>query len=185
MCGLDTSGSEQGPVAGSCERGNEPLAFVRGEDYSPVEFSFPSGGAERVQICLCGTSHCVYSPNRVRREDSQVGCNAIRWVTVSFSRTLFRGVGKIRPWNLQPWAQRHANGHVVTVTIFLSGDPHVSTWRRHGNSVGREKSEAVEKCSQRFGAGSYPGPANFRACVYIKYPLIRIQVRIFRVTTRN
>jgi hypothetical protein len=29
-CGLDSSGSEQGPVVGSCERGNEPSCFING-----------------------------------------------------------------------------------------------------------------------------------------------------------
>jgi hypothetical protein len=28
-CGLDTSGSGYGPVAGSCEHGNEPLRFIK------------------------------------------------------------------------------------------------------------------------------------------------------------
>jgi hypothetical protein len=28
-CGLDSSGSEQGPVAGSCEHGNEPSGSVK------------------------------------------------------------------------------------------------------------------------------------------------------------
>jgi hypothetical protein len=28
-CGLDTSGSRQGPVAGSCEHGNEPSASIK------------------------------------------------------------------------------------------------------------------------------------------------------------
>jgi hypothetical protein len=30
MCGLNSSGSGQGPVAGSCEHGNEPSGSVRG-----------------------------------------------------------------------------------------------------------------------------------------------------------
>ena len=28
-CGLDMLGSEEGPVAGYCEYGNEPLSYVR------------------------------------------------------------------------------------------------------------------------------------------------------------
>jgi hypothetical protein len=30
-CGLDSSGSEYGPVAGSCEHGNEPAVSISGE----------------------------------------------------------------------------------------------------------------------------------------------------------
>jgi hypothetical protein len=30
MCGLDTSGSKQGLVMGSCEHGNEPLGSLAG-----------------------------------------------------------------------------------------------------------------------------------------------------------
>jgi hypothetical protein len=30
-CGLDSYGSGQGPVAGSCEHGNEPLESIKGE----------------------------------------------------------------------------------------------------------------------------------------------------------
>jgi len=33
MCELDLSGSEQGPLAGSCERGNEPSGFVKGVEF--------------------------------------------------------------------------------------------------------------------------------------------------------
>jgi hypothetical protein len=29
LCGLNSSGSGQGPVAGSCEHGNEPSGFVK------------------------------------------------------------------------------------------------------------------------------------------------------------
>jgi hypothetical protein len=32
-CGLDASGSGQGPVMGSCERGNESLGSVKGGEY--------------------------------------------------------------------------------------------------------------------------------------------------------
>jgi hypothetical protein len=32
-CGLDSSGSGQGPVAGSCEHGNEPLGSIKGEEF--------------------------------------------------------------------------------------------------------------------------------------------------------
>jgi hypothetical protein len=31
-CGWDSSGSGYGPVAGSCEQGNEPLGFIKGEE---------------------------------------------------------------------------------------------------------------------------------------------------------
>jgi hypothetical protein len=31
MCGLDLSGFGQGPVAGSCEHGNEPSGSIKGE----------------------------------------------------------------------------------------------------------------------------------------------------------
>jgi len=32
-CGLDSSGSEQSPVAGSCEDVSEPLGFINGEKF--------------------------------------------------------------------------------------------------------------------------------------------------------
>jgi len=32
-CGLDSSGSGQGPVADSCERGNEPSSSIKGEKF--------------------------------------------------------------------------------------------------------------------------------------------------------
>jgi hypothetical protein len=32
-CELDTSGSGQGPVAGSCELGNEHLHFIKGGEF--------------------------------------------------------------------------------------------------------------------------------------------------------
>jgi hypothetical protein len=32
-CGLDSSSSGQGPVAGPCEHGNEPLCSVKGGEY--------------------------------------------------------------------------------------------------------------------------------------------------------
>jgi hypothetical protein len=32
-CGLDSSGSGQGPVAGSCEHSNEPSGFVKGKEF--------------------------------------------------------------------------------------------------------------------------------------------------------
>jgi len=34
MCGLDASGSGYGPVAGSCERGNEPSDSIKDEEFS-------------------------------------------------------------------------------------------------------------------------------------------------------
>jgi len=33
MCGLDTSRSEQGPVAGSCEHGNEPSGSIKDTEF--------------------------------------------------------------------------------------------------------------------------------------------------------
>jgi len=30
---LDSSGSRQGPVMGSCERGNEPLGTIKGKEF--------------------------------------------------------------------------------------------------------------------------------------------------------
>jgi hypothetical protein len=33
-CGLDASESGQGPVVGSCEHGNEPSGFIKGEEFS-------------------------------------------------------------------------------------------------------------------------------------------------------
>jgi hypothetical protein len=32
-CGLDSSGSEQGPTVGSCEHGNEPSGSVKGGEF--------------------------------------------------------------------------------------------------------------------------------------------------------
>jgi hypothetical protein len=32
-CGLESSGSGQGPVAGSCEHSNEPLGSIKGEEF--------------------------------------------------------------------------------------------------------------------------------------------------------
>jgi hypothetical protein len=32
-CALDSSGSEQGPVAGSCEYGNEPSGCIKGGEF--------------------------------------------------------------------------------------------------------------------------------------------------------
>jgi hypothetical protein len=32
-CGLDSCGSRGGPVAGSCERDNEPWGFVKGGEF--------------------------------------------------------------------------------------------------------------------------------------------------------
>jgi hypothetical protein len=32
-CGLDASGSGQGPVAGSSEHGNEPSGSIKGEEF--------------------------------------------------------------------------------------------------------------------------------------------------------
>jgi len=32
-CGLDSPGSEQGPVAGSCEQGNKPLGSIKGREF--------------------------------------------------------------------------------------------------------------------------------------------------------
>jgi hypothetical protein len=32
-CGLDSSESEQGPVAGCCEHGNEPSSSVKGGEF--------------------------------------------------------------------------------------------------------------------------------------------------------
>jgi hypothetical protein len=32
-CGLDSSGSEKGPEAGSCERGNEPSLPIKGKKF--------------------------------------------------------------------------------------------------------------------------------------------------------
>jgi hypothetical protein len=33
-CGLNSSGSSQGPVAGSCEHGNEPSGFIKCAEFS-------------------------------------------------------------------------------------------------------------------------------------------------------
>jgi len=33
VCGLDSSGSGQGPVAGSCEHGNEPSDSIKGWEF--------------------------------------------------------------------------------------------------------------------------------------------------------
>jgi hypothetical protein len=33
FCGLDVSGSESGPAAGSCEHGNKPFGFIKGEEF--------------------------------------------------------------------------------------------------------------------------------------------------------
>jgi hypothetical protein len=32
-CGLDASGSRQGPVAGSCEHGSEPSGSIKGKEF--------------------------------------------------------------------------------------------------------------------------------------------------------
>jgi hypothetical protein len=32
-CGLDASGSGQGPVAGPCEQGNEPSGSIKGGEF--------------------------------------------------------------------------------------------------------------------------------------------------------
>jgi hypothetical protein len=32
-CGLDSSGSEWGPVTGSCEHDNEPLGSIKGKEF--------------------------------------------------------------------------------------------------------------------------------------------------------
>jgi hypothetical protein len=32
-CGLDASGSGSGPLAGSCEHGNEASSFIKGEEF--------------------------------------------------------------------------------------------------------------------------------------------------------
>jgi hypothetical protein len=32
-CGLDSSGSGEGPVAGSCEHGNEPSGSIKGGEF--------------------------------------------------------------------------------------------------------------------------------------------------------
>jgi hypothetical protein len=32
-CGLDSSGSESGPVTGSCEHSNGSLGFIRGSEF--------------------------------------------------------------------------------------------------------------------------------------------------------
>jgi hypothetical protein len=32
-CGVDASGSEQGPVAGSCKQGNEPSDPIKGGEF--------------------------------------------------------------------------------------------------------------------------------------------------------
>jgi len=32
-CGMDSSGSGQGPVVGSCEHSNEPLGSIKGREY--------------------------------------------------------------------------------------------------------------------------------------------------------
>jgi hypothetical protein len=32
-CGLDSSGSRQGPVAGCCEHGNEPSGSIKGGEF--------------------------------------------------------------------------------------------------------------------------------------------------------
>jgi hypothetical protein len=32
-CHPDLSGSEQGPVVGSCEHGNEPLGTIKGKEF--------------------------------------------------------------------------------------------------------------------------------------------------------
>jgi len=32
-CGLDASGSEEGPVAGCCEHGNEPLGSIKAGNF--------------------------------------------------------------------------------------------------------------------------------------------------------
>jgi len=32
-CGLDSTGAGYGPVAGSCEYGNEPSSFIKGEEF--------------------------------------------------------------------------------------------------------------------------------------------------------
>jgi hypothetical protein len=33
QCGLDISDSEQGPVVGSCEHGNEPSGTIKGGEF--------------------------------------------------------------------------------------------------------------------------------------------------------
>jgi hypothetical protein len=33
VCGLDSLGSEQGPVAGFCEHGNEPSGSIKGREF--------------------------------------------------------------------------------------------------------------------------------------------------------
>jgi len=33
MCGLDASGSGQGPVVGSCENTDEPSGFTKGREF--------------------------------------------------------------------------------------------------------------------------------------------------------
>jgi len=32
-CGLDSSGSGQGPAAGSCQHGNEPSGSIKGKEF--------------------------------------------------------------------------------------------------------------------------------------------------------
>jgi hypothetical protein len=47
-CGLDSSDSRQGPVAGSCEYGNEPSGSIRGGDFFRVaEWLLASQGGFR------------------------------------------------------------------------------------------------------------------------------------------
>jgi hypothetical protein len=53
MCRLTSVDSEQKPVADSCERGDEPLGSIHGEDYSQWNFPSPQGVPERAQTCLC------------------------------------------------------------------------------------------------------------------------------------
>jgi hypothetical protein len=35
-CGLDSSGSVQGPVAGSCIHSNEPLGSIKGREFDQL-----------------------------------------------------------------------------------------------------------------------------------------------------
>ena len=52
MCGLDSSGTREGPVVGSCERGNEYSRSAVGGNFLVRNVSMFNGNNTRYILCI-------------------------------------------------------------------------------------------------------------------------------------
>jgi hypothetical protein len=65
-CGLSSSGSGYGPVAGSCEHGNEPLVSIKGGEFlDQLSFSRKTAPWSVMYVSLCNEPVALLMVNTV------------------------------------------------------------------------------------------------------------------------